>query len=113
MKERCLLSILAAALCGLATLNAVGVAPITESRQTRTVRDREVLAHPVSWTRGVASLLLAGSATTPARMQTLDIRNVYYSSKTVGIGLALLSEPTTKDDVRGSCWAVFLRESSS
>jgi hypothetical protein len=96
MRRRCRIVILAAALCGLASLNMKGAAPMRQTAQIKTVKDRVALADPRSWTEGVVKLLIPGTATTAAREQTVSVRNVNYSSRTVGLGLALLVEPTTK-----------------
>jgi hypothetical protein len=91
-----LLVSLAIAWFGLGSLVKEGVASMTQTTATKSVLDRGSLASLRSWTHGSASVLLPGSATQPAKMQSVDVRTAYYSTKVLGIGLALLTEPTTK-----------------
>jgi len=96
MRRRCGTVILAAGMCGLASLSMNGATPMRQAAQIKTVVDRGALADPRSWTDGVVKLLIPGTASTLARVQTVKVRNVNFSSRTVGLGLALLVEPTTK-----------------
>ena len=69
---------------------------MTQTTPIKTAVDRGSLASSRTWTPGIATVLLPGSATQPAKMQSVDVKSVNYRTKVFAVGLSLLSEPTTK-----------------
>lgn len=62
---------------------------------TKTIVDRLNLASPQSWTDGKTTIVVPGSETAPAKIESVDVKTVYYKSQALGITLALLSNPAT------------------